>query len=101
MAKWFAVICLKDQLNADGSIGYAAGVVCSYGTDVASAAILASKGLKAVEIGDYGAPGPNFSQERFNPLTEKMESILADVADEASEDAVLRQAAEILHRRGF
>lgn len=72
MALWYAIKCLRDQFDARGKLDYPMGEVCSYGTSLPPAEVLASKGLKAIPIGDYGEAGPDFSRERFDLTQELM-----------------------------
>jgi len=67
MPTWYALLCLTDQFNPDGTLDYPAGAVKSYGTVLSGTpAELAAKGIEAVDIGNYGDAGPDFNVERFD-----------------------------------
>jgi hypothetical protein len=83
MAKWYALICLTDQLTPEGKLDYPAGAVKSFGTVLSgNTAELAAKGIEAVDIGEQPDIGPDFSAVRFNPVTKQLEA-LAPVVDPA------------------
>jgi hypothetical protein len=75
MAKWYALICLKDQYMPNGKLDYRTGDVKSFGTVLSEGGDkdkLAAKGIEAVEIGEYGESGPDFNVERFDVEKKKM-----------------------------
>lgn len=72
MALWYALLCLRDQFDADGKLDYRAGDVKSYGTVISPAADRDAKGVEAVAIGEYPDQGPDFAVERFDVVQKRM-----------------------------
>lgn len=63
MAKWYAILCEKEH------DGYKPGEVCSYGTVIAGPNELKAKGLRAIDLGEQGERGPDFSKKRFDTVS--------------------------------